>query len=758
MAELRLAVIAILALSPLALAQVQIDDRPKVQDPKPLTKEGLKRDEAEQLLRHARSLYGLAIFRQRHDRLLEAVTVLEKAAALDPDSVEIRRALVPIYSNIGREDQAMILCRDILDRDPFDAEIAHQYAKLLKIEGKPAQAIPVLQKAATARNAADRPERLLLMLSDLCDLLEKQGDFAAEAKSQEAIIKTITEKREQLLYGNGFSRDDLQNSLARSYERLGRDRIQLKQIDQAIVAFRNSRDTLLKCEDPELRSRAVRVNLNLSELAASQERWADALESLDAYLQYGPTEVEPYEKKIELLRKLGREREVVPTLKRYADREEFHVGLKLLLAREMTKDPRSRREAESVYQTLLAKNIRPDIYRGLFKLYQATGEMRKVLDLLDDSEKVLKAKDGEVKADKREAAAERKRAMLSVLRGDPDLVAALMPCAQEDVRREKNREFNTWLVLGYLAGQTRKLPEAEKFFRQCLASGLNRQNEFNVYQGLIDVLLRQKKYEEVVTLCRDLLSGSRLGGMGVDGLLHRSISIALTELSRFDDALVHADKAVKVSSDDSKVRAWTAKAQILSQAGRYEEAVRECQDIMSQFPKQADVLEVRYTLSNIYSLKGDSAKSEEQLRLILDVDPDAHLANNNLGYQMADRNINLDEAEKLIRRAIEMYRSLSKEAGDEADSAAYIDSLGWVLFRRGKLDEAREWLEKAAALPDGADDPAVWDHLGDAYAKLRLASKAKEAWNTSLKLYDTGGRRKSDSHRAEVVKKLKTVE
>jgi tetratricopeptide (TPR) repeat protein len=758
MAVLRFALIATLGLAPLAFAQVQIDDRPKVQDSKPLTKEELKREEAEQLLRHARTLYGIAVFRQRHDRLLEAVSVLEKAAALDPESVEIRRALVPIYANIGREDQAMTLCRDILDRDPFDGEIAHQYAKLLKIDGKPAQAIPVLQKAVSAKSAADRPERLLFMLSDLCDLLEKQGDFAAEAKAQEAIIKTITEKRQDLLYGNGFTVVDLENSLARSYERLGRDRIQLKQFDQAVAAFRNSRDTLLKSEDPESRTRAVRINLNISELAASQERWADALEALDAYLQYGPTEIEPYEKKVELLRKLGRERDIVPALKSYAAREEFHIGLQLLLAREMAKDPRTRREAEAVYQKLLAKNIRPDIYRGLFKLYQSTDEMRKALDLMNDSEKVLKVKGGEISADKREAAAERKRAMLSVLRKDPELVAALMPCALDDVRREKKREIDTWLVLGYLAAQTRKLPEAEKFFRQCLASGLNKDNELNVYDGLIAVLMLQKKYEQAVTLCRDLLSGTKLGGIGVDGFLHSRIASALAELGRLDEALVHEEKAIKVSSDKNKLKCLIAKTHILAQAARYEEAVSECQEIMREFPKQVDVLEARYALSNVYSLKGDHEKSEEQLRLILDFDPDAHLASNNLGYQMADRNINLDEAEKLIRRAIENYRSVAKESGDEADNAAYVDSLGWVLFRRGKIDEAREWLEKAVALPEGADDPSVWDHLGDVYAKLHLAGKAKEAWNMSLKLYDTSGRRKSDSHRVEVVKKLKTVD
>src|SRR5437773_1491002 len=81
-------------------------------------------------------------------------------------------------------------------------------------------------------------------------------------------------KHEQLLYGNGFTRDDLHGSLARSYERHGRARIKLKEYDQAVAAFRKARETLLKSEDPEARHEAVRINLNLAELAAAQENWA----------------------------------------------------------------------------------------------------------------------------------------------------------------------------------------------------------------------------------------------------------------------------------------------------------------------------------------------------------------------------------------------------------------------------------------------------------------------------------------------------
>jgi tetratricopeptide (TPR) repeat protein len=278
-----------------------------------------------------------------------------------------------------------------------------------------------------------------------------------------------------------------------------------------------------------------------------------------------------------------------------------------------------------------------------------------------------------------------------------------------------------------------------------------------VYVGLTDVLRWQHKHEDVVAVCR-LGLAQRGSDLGIQMALEPALAEALAALGKFDEALAHIDKAIKVTSDTFQVRDRCLKAHILAQAGRYSEAVRECEETLKKFTASAQVRTTRYMLSNVYSLQGDHDKSEEQLRLILEVSPDEPLANNNLGYQMADRNINLDEAERLIRRAVEVDRSVRKEVEAEGENAAYLDSLGWVLFRRGKLDEAREWLEKATALPDGADDPAVWDHLGDVLAKLELPAKAKEAWQTALKLYDTGARRKADARRAEVEKKLKTVE
>ena len=75
---------------------------------------------------------------------------------------------------------------------------------------------------------------------------------------------------------------------------------------------------------------------------------------------------------------------------------------------------------------------------------------------------------------------------------------------------------------------------------------------------------------------------------------------------------------------------------------------------------------------------------------------------------------------------------IRKAVASEPDNAAYQDSLGWVLFKLGKYEEAREPLEKACRLSTGTGDGTLWDHLGDVYHRLKLMDKAVEAWERAL--------------------------
>ena len=308
-----------------------------------------------------------------------------------------------------------------------------------------------------------------------------------------------------------------------------------------------------------------------------------------------------------------------------------------------------------------------------------------------------------------------------------------------------------------MAARTKQLDKAEILFRQCLAR-VPVHLEATVYGGLLEVLWMQKKYDAIITLCKDALYGPRKAEATNFVMFHRSLALALSEREKTDDALTECDRAIDLATEAGKVLQRCQKARILARAERYDAAVAECESLLKEATQSGEIKQVRYTLSTVYTLKGDHEKSEGQLLKILEDDPNDAGANNDLGYHWADRNQNLERAEKMIRKAIEVDHIQRRDDPDEdQENAAYVDSLGWVLFREGKLEEARTTLEKAAALYAGGEDPTVWDHLGDVYYKLVQSKKAKESWTTAIKLYENDRRGKKEGRQEEAKRKLKLV-
>ena len=91
------------------------------------------------------------------------------------------------------------------------------------------------------------------------------------------------------------------------------------------------------------------------------------------------------------------------------------------------------------------------------------------------------------------------------------------------------------------------------------------------------------------------------------------------------------------------------------------------------------------------------------------------------------------------------------------DNAAYIDSLGWVLYRRGQVDAARKELERATQLPD-SDDPVIYDHLGEVYQQLGRTTEARVTWEKAMHFYGPDKGRKMDERYRALQKKLKLQE
>jgi tetratricopeptide (TPR) repeat protein len=117
-------------------------------------------------------------------------------------------------------------------------------------------------------------------------------------------------------------------------------------------------------------------------------------------------------------------------------------------------------------------------------------------------------------------------------------------------------------------------------------------------------------------------------------------------------------------------------------------------------------------------------KAADLFRKAIAMDPaNAADACNYLGYMWVEQNQHLDEAEAMIKRAVQ----------SEPNNGAFLDSLGWLEFRQGKFEQALTDLQRAAKNMTH-DDPVVLEHIGDTYLKLQRVPQALEAWQKALTL------------------------
>ena len=110
-------------------------------------------------------------------------------------------------------------------------------------------------------------------------------------------------------------------------------------------------------------------------------------------------------------------------------------------------------------------------------------------------------------------------------------------------------------------------------------------------------------------------------------------------------------------------------------------------------------------------------KAEADFKKALQLYPDQPLVLNYLGYSWVDQGVNLEEAFKMLHRAVEL----------QPNDGYIVDSLGWAHFKLGQYVEAAETLERAIALKPA--DPVLNDHLGDAYWRVNRRTEAHFQWN-----------------------------
>lgn len=685
-------------------------------------KKNIDSEKANQL--ESLKLFAKGLLFEREDCLLEALQTFEQAAKLDPTSIAIHKKVVGLYVVLDRGKDALKTCETILAINSKDIQIWHLYSKQLQSQGEKKKGMEALKKGLELLNPESQGELGQQMYYELGVLQEDSQQYLDAATSYTECGKILKHILKDVNL-EVLQKKELQIRLIEIYERSGKLFLNGKKYEESIEAFRQAQ----KVDS----FGASRWQLHLAEVYQAQGNLMEALKAIDSYLLFQPSGPEAYVQKIKILKNLGKTHEILPWLKQASEKDQYNIGLKMLLADHYFEKSMAIK-AEDIYLELLKHNPKAEIYQKLFLVYKSSPFLGMIKAVEMINQKIEQTENKELIISNH--AKIEVNAILTTLRQDSKLSKELLQTAFPLLDKLNNFNPQTVQLLAFLADQNGQVKEAEAFYRKCLKK-ISPQNESLVYGGLLKALWKGKKYQEMVDVCK---TGLKTAEATSHLLFHRELARAYARLNQLDKAFKEAKQAIQLAPESSRLALHRLYVGLLIQAKEFENAEKECKTLLKTYKQPGDIIEIRFLLSHIYSVTENISKAENELQLILQSDPNNATACNDLGYLWGDRSKNLVEAEKLIRKALELDReqrqTLTNPFVDPAtDNPAYVDSLGWVLFRLGKFQEARKHLERAAKLGAG-DDPVIFDHLGDVYFKLKMTQEAQLSWNKALCLYE----------------------
>jgi tetratricopeptide (TPR) repeat protein len=194
------------------------------------------------------------------------------------------------------------------------------------------------------------------------------------------------------------------------------------------------------------------------------------------------------------------------------------------------------------------------------------------------------------------------------------------------------------------------------------------------------------------------------------------ISLELDGAGKTDEAMRRLEDIVAERPQD--VEALSALAELQRSAKKYTEAAATYDKAIAAVGiPQRDNWTLFYFRGICYERSKQWPKAEADFQKALELYPDQPLVLNYLGYSWVDQGLKLEEAFKMLRRAVEL----------RPNDGYIVDSLGWAHYKLGQYSEAVETLEKAIDLKPS--DPVLNDHLGDVYWRVNRRTEAHFQWN-----------------------------
>jgi tetratricopeptide (TPR) repeat protein len=184
-----------------------------------------------------------------------------------------------------------------------------------------------------------------------------------------------------------------------------------------------------------------------------------------------------------------------------------------------------------------------------------------------------------------------------------------------------------------------------------------------------------------------------------------------------DSAVSEIKKAAAGKPD---FQTWLNVAAVYEKGKRWADMGKALDDAAKLAGNDEQKQQVLFTRGAMLERQKKMDASEAEFRKVLAMNPNHAGALNYLGYMLVDHGVKVDEATKMIQKAVEI----------DPENGAYLDSLGWAFYQQGKFNEAETLLIRA--LDRIGQDPTVHDHLADVYLKLGKTKEAISQWQASL--------------------------
>lgn len=212
----------------------------------------------------------------------------------------------------------------------------------------------------------------------------------------------------------------------------------------------------------------------------------------------------------------------------------------------------------------------------------------------------------------------------------------------------------------------------------------------------------------------------------------RGIGVALYEMGNFEELVKWMGNGLENFPDDFFLNLLLGLG--YHRLDQNKEAVQPLEKALSIEPQNIDVIS---TLALVYDAIGETAKSDSLHELGLKISPNNHLILNNYSYTLAERGERLELALEMAKKAIEQ----------EPENPSYLDTIGWVYFKLGDYEKAKEYISKAV---EKGGSPVVVEHLGDVYFKLGDKGKALEFWKKALEKNPSNEKLKEKIKRGQI--------